>query len=99
MSKKNVSIKINIPADYLITSNLFNEFVAVEATVINRNDQYLVKIDTMTFSGCIAFAIKSECISRLLDLVEQMAIIEAKGMDQDFERDQIFYHEIAEHGI
>lgn len=97
--KKNISIKINIPSDYLTTPFIFNEFVNVEATVTVRDDQWLVMIDSMTFRGGMAFAIKPECVSRLMDLVERMAIMEATHVDQDFERDQIFYHEIAEHGL
>lgn len=99
MNKKSICLHINIPSDYLTTGTLFNEFVTVNAVVHLHDDTWNVIIKDMKFRGCIAFAIKAECISKFVDMVEDMMIMEAKRIDESYATDEIFYHEIAEHGL
>ena len=98
MNKQTVTIKINIPAEFLM-GEMTKEYVKVEATVHSKPDHWFVIIDEMTFSRCVAFAIRTECIAKFLDHVEQLCIEAAYNADRDFEEDQMYYHELAGYGF
>lgn len=99
MSKKSVSLQVNIPAEFLTTANNFKEFVNVTATVSCDEDGYDVTFKSMTFRGCMAFAIKPECISKFIDMVEDLLILESQRIDRSYAEDEILYYEISQHGI
>jgi hypothetical protein len=99
MSKKSISIQVNIPSDYLTTHNSFKEYAHINAVVNCDEDGCHITIKSMTFRGCMAFAIKPECIAKFVDLVEDMIVIQSKRMDDEYATDELFYYEIAEHGL
>jgi hypothetical protein len=74
MKKRTIKLQVNIPAEFLTTANLYNEFVTVESTVSTQDDSWLVLIDKMTFRGCMAFNIKAEMQAKFIDMIEDLAI-------------------------
>lgn len=97
MYKQNTIVNVNIPADYLMEPNMNNMFIVADCTVINTADCWNVIIEEMTFKRTTAFAIKPECISKVIDLIEMIAIEDVyRQMDELENYDhEMYYHELA----
>lgn len=95
MKKRTIKLQVNIPAEFLTTQNLFNEFVTVECTVSTEDDSWLVLINKMTFRGCMAFNIRPEMQAKFIDMIEDLAIQDyihlVENMDCEY-----YYHTINE---
>lgn len=97
MNKQYTTIEINVPSEFLMDSNMNNMFIIADCTVLNQTTYWQVIINRMTFQGCTAFAIKPECMSKLVDHIEQLAIEDVYRNDDDLDQyeHEMYYHEIG----
>lgn len=101
MNKQYTTINVNVPSDFLMDEKMTNMFIVADCTVINEAAFIHVIIRNMTFQGCTAFAIKPECIHKVVDLIEQLAIADVTRDEDDIDQyeHEMYYHELAGYGF
>jgi hypothetical protein len=96
MNQVKVQLQINIPAEWLVT-NQTNKFIEVHATVMPLTGAVIY--NKMITTGLTMFAFNNMMCDKIMNSIDEMCRREADAIESGMDQDQLFYHEIAEHGI
>lgn len=96
MSKTHVSLQINIPSEWLVTKQT-NKFMDIQATVLPITRAVLY--DKVTTTGLTMFTFRNDMLHNIMNTIDDMCRQEADRIENNFQDDQLVYHEIAEYGI
>ncbi len=96
MNHVKVKLQINIPAEWLVTSQT-NKFIEVHASVYRMTGAVIY--DRMITTGLTMFAFNNIMCDKIMNHIDELCRQEADAIEQGMAQDELLYHEIAEHGI